>query len=90
MPSSKNYKRDYKQEARTESRERQEFRRERNQARRDMIKQGKVQRNDGRDVDHHTPLSLGGSNSLANLRVTDPHKNRSFPRNKDGSIKKRR
>lgn len=87
MPSSKNYKRDYKQEAATESRERQEFRRQRNQARRTMISAGKVERNDGKDVDHKTPLSQGGSNSLANLRVTAASRNRSFPRNKDGSIK---
>lgn len=87
MPSSPNYKRNYKQEAASESRKRQEQRLQRNEARREMIREGKVHRNDGMDVDHKVPLSRGGGNSLRNLQVVEPSKNRSYPRNKDGSMK---
>ena len=41
----------------------------------------------GQDLDHKKPLSKGGSNTLKNARATSPHDNRSFPRNKDGSMK---
>ena len=87
MPSSKNYVRDYKQEAKVESPKRKEQRRERNQARREVIKakgEGAVK---GKDVDHRVPLSEGGSNDIWNLRTLTPHTNRSYPRNPDGSIK---
>lgn len=40
------------------------------------------------DVDHIKPLSKGGSpDSKSNLRVTSAGANRSFSRNKDGSLK---
>lgn len=90
MASSKNYKRNYKQEAATESKQRQMFRAERNTARRELVQSGKVQRNDGQDIDHKTPLSQGGSNTLANLRIVSPHTNRSYPRNSDGSMKRKK
>lgn len=89
MPSSPNYKRNYKQEAAAESKDRRHQRSERVQARRELIREGRVKVGDGKDVDHKTPLSRGGSNSLANLRVVDPHTNRSYPRNKDGSMKRK-
>ena len=41
----------------------------------------------GRDVDHKTPLSKGGSNSPGNLRLKSPGANRSYKRNKKGGIK---
>lgn len=41
----------------------------------------------GKDIDHEVPLSKGGSNSRSNLRLTSRKANRSFPRNKDGSVK---
>lgn len=88
MPSSPNYKRNYKQEAASEDSQRKEHRRERNQARRAMISAGKVERNDGKDVNHKTPLSQGGSNTMANLNVKSASRNRSYPRNPDGSMKK--
>jgi hypothetical protein len=55
--------------------------------RREAEKKGMVKKGDGKDLDHRTPLSKGGANSLANTRVTTPSKNRSFPRKKDGSMK---
>jgi 5-methylcytosine-specific restriction endonuclease McrA len=90
MPSSENYVRDYKQEART-ARARGEIggsdspNAKRKRARRLALKKGMVK--PGQDVDHKKPLSKGGSNSVKNLRASDPSKNRSFARNSDGSIK---
>jgi 5-methylcytosine-specific restriction endonuclease McrA len=60
----------------------------RNKARRMMERLGKVKKGDGKAVDHKTPLSKGGSNTMSNLRVRDFGKNSSFPRNKDSSLKK--
>lgn len=55
--------------------------------RRAAEKKGLVTKGDGKDLDHRTPLAKGGANTLANVRVTTPSKNRSFKRNKDGSMK---
>jgi hypothetical protein len=52
-----------------------------------MEKAGKVSKGDGKDVDHKTPLSKGGSRNTSNLRVTPASSNRSFSRNSDGSLK---
>lgn len=54
------------------------------------MNQGKVHKGDGMDVDHKRPLSKGGSNGLANLQVTPASKNRSYERNSDGSVKRRK
>ena len=88
MPSSPNYKRDYKQELKTSiARGERKKRAERNRARRLMVKKGMVK--PGQDVDHKVPLSQGGAPVAAsNLRAVDAHDNRSFPRNADGSMKK--
>ena len=59
----------------------------RNAARRKMEAAGKVRKGDGKDVDHRTPLSKGGTNSKSNLRVVDSSSNRSFLRNSDGSLR---
>lgn len=59
---------------------------EQNKARRMMEKAGKVRKGDGKDVDHKTPLSKGGKTTQSNLRVVDRSSNRSFRRNKDGSL----
>jgi hypothetical protein len=64
-----------------------ENRAKRNAARREMEKKGVVKKGDGKDVGHATPLSKGGSNHASNLRVETINGNRSFARNKDGSMK---
>lgn len=87
MPSSKNYKRDYKQEAAAESPERKHQRAERVKGRREYIKAHGKASVEGKDVDHKKPLSEGGSDELWNMRTLAPHTNRSYPRNPDGSIK---
>lgn len=88
MPSSKNYKRDYKQEAKT-ARKRGEVkdRAKRNKARRQLMKEGKVHKGDGKDVDHKKPLAKGGGTSRSNLRVVSRGKNRSFKRTKKAGMK---
>ena len=48
---------------------------------------GRTHKGDGKDLDHIVPLSKGGSKSLSNTRVVSKHANRSYKRNKDGSMK---
>jgi len=78
MPSSKNYKRDYKQEMSTATKRGEDTdRASRNKARRHATKAGKTSKGDGRDVDHKVPLRSGGSVSDANTRVRSRSANRS-------------
>jgi len=91
MPSSPGYVRDYKQEAKT-AKERGEQgtgsdsgSAKRHRLRRKALKLGMVK--PGQDLDHKKPLSKGGANTLENARAVSPSKNRSFKRNKDGSMK---
>ena len=88
----KNGKRDYKREV-AEYTSRPEVvkkRVEQNKARRIMEREGKVSKGDGKDVDHRTPLSKGGTSSRSNLRVVPASTNRSFARNSDSSLKNQR
>ncbi len=59
----------------------------RNAARAQMEKKGVVSKGDGKDVGHKHALSKGGSNHVNNLRVESVTGNRSFSRNKDGSMR---
>lgn len=89
MPSSPNYKRNYAQEMKT-AKQRGEDKDNvlRKRARRLMVKKGLVKPFDGKEVDHKQALSKGGSNTPSNFRIKTASDNRSFPRNKDGSMKK--
>jgi len=90
MPSSPGYKRDYKQEKKTsDARGEKPKRAARNRTRREEEKAGKVHKGDGKDVDHKQALNKGGPlvPGLSGLRVESAHKNRSFPRKPDGSMK---
>lgn len=49
----------------------------RNKARRQAIKEGRVKKGDGKDIDHKRPLINGGSTSKSNTRVVSASKNRS-------------
>ena len=61
---------------------------ERNKARRIAVKAGMDVA--GKDVDHIKALSKGGTSTVSNLRAVSPTANRSFSRNKDGSMKSQR
>lgn len=52
----------------------------RNRARYSLMKQGKVRKGDGKDVDHKD--GNPHNNSPSNLRVQSASKNRSYPRTK--------
>lgn len=87
MPSSPNYKRNYKQENKYKSTPEQIHARVlRNKARRELLKEGKVHIGDGKEVDHIRPLSKGGSGNASNLRVVSASRNDSFKRNSKGGL----
>lgn len=73
------YTRNYQQEYANESPERRKMRANRNLARRQMMRQGKVKVGDGKDVHH-----VGGNalNKKSKLKVVSASKNRSYPRTK--------
>ncbi len=87
----KNGKRDYAAELRWEKRSkpnRVKDRAQRNGARAKVAASKGVKPTSIRgDVGHKKAVSKGGSNSLANLFIENPSKNRSFSRNKNGSMK---
>ena len=87
MPSSKNYKRDYRREylVSHSSPEEKKKRASRNAARAKMEKAGKVRKGDDKDVDHKN--SNPKDNSKGNLRVQSKSANRSFPRTKKAGEK---
>jgi len=60
----------------------------RNAARAELMKDGKVSKGDGKDVDHIKPLSKGGTGAKSNLRAEAASKNRSFSRNADHTVKR--
>lgn len=60
---------------------------QRNKARRIMAKSGKVHKGDGKDVGHIRAMSKGGKTTAGNIEVQTKSGNRSFARNKDGSMK---
>lgn len=60
---------------------------QRNKARRMLEREGIVHKGDGKDVDHKTPLSKGGTTVRSNLAVKSASSNRSYKRKADGSIK---
>ena len=85
----KDGKRDYKRENKLyNSRPEQiKARSERTTTRRQSNAAGTTHKGDGKDIDHIQPLSKGGKNVKANERVVSASTNRSFSRNKDGSLK---
>jgi hypothetical protein len=87
MPSSKNYKRDYKKEYENYqgSKEQKKKRASRGRARYSLMKKGRVRIGDGLDVDHKD--TNANNNSAKNLRVQSKSANRSYPRNKSAGKK---
>jgi len=87
MPSSKNYKRDIKQEMKTDkARGGVKKRALNNKARRKMIAAGKARVGDGKDVAHKDNNVRNTSKS--NLKMQSKSKNRSIPRNKKAGRKR--
>ena len=89
MPSSPNYKRNYKEEYKKYqgSDEQKKKRAMRNNARRRMEDEGRVRKGDGKDVEHKKPLAKGGGNGRSNLTVKSKSDNRSFARTKSARMK---
>jgi len=85
-----NGRRDYKKEGEWDRAQpnRKADRADRNAARYSFIADGKAARHDGKDVGHIKALSKGGEGrSKSNLEIQSPSNNRSFSRNKDGSMR---
>ena len=61
--------RDYTRERLAERPERVKERAKRNKARRELMREGKVSKGDGKVVDHKKPLTKGGGTGRSNLRV---------------------
>ena len=85
MPSSPNYKRDYKQEYKKQgaSKKAKLQRAENNRARAKAMKEGKVKKGDGKDVAHTKPGAKGST------FVQSASNNRSIPRTKTSRRKSR-
>lgn len=88
---SANASEDSKRQRKYNSSELQKKRRaQRNAARREMEKAGKVSRGDGKDVDHVKHKAKGKlNNSKSNLRVMDASKNRAKNLGTGGRTKKK-
>ena len=90
MPYQKNGVRQYDRELQWEhkhKKNRVKDRAARNSARSIVKKKVGAAAIAGKDVGHKKAVSRGGKNGLANLFVQSPGANRSFSRNKDGSMK---
>ena len=59
----------------------------RNKARAELMRDGKVKKGDGKDVDHKKPLSKGGTTTRSNIAAKPASANRSFNRTSTGAIK---
>jgi hypothetical protein len=81
----RNYREEYDNYQGTEDAKKK--RAQRNKARRMLEREGVVHKGDGKDVDHKTPLSKGGTTVRSNLRAKPASANRSFKRNSDASMK---
>lgn len=92
MPYMKNGKRDYKRENELYNSRPEQIknRSKRTTARRKANEDGRTSKGDGTNLDHKVPLSKGGSNAKSNLRVVSESSNKSFARNRDGSLKSQR
>ena len=80
----RNYRKEYDNYQGTEKQKKN--RAKRNAARREMAKEGKVTKGDGKDVSHKRPLAKGGTNKRSNLSVASQSKNRSFKRTKSAGM----
>lgn len=82
---TRNYRKEYDNYQGSE--EQKKKRAARNKARRQLEREGKVSKGDGKDVDHKKPLAKGGSNERSNLTAVPKSKNRSFKRTTKAKMK---
>ena len=80
---NRNYRAEYDSYHGTEKQK--EARAQRNAARREAEREGKVSKGDGKDVDHKTPIRKGGTNADSNTRVVDKEDNRGWRKGKRGA-----
>lgn len=93
MPFQKNGVRQYSRELKWEhehKKNRVKDRAARNKARAMVKKKAGAAAIKGKDIGHAKAISKGGKSVLANLFIQDSGENRSFSRNKDGSMKSER
>lgn len=84
--TKRNYKKEYRDYHSKPEQKRK--RAQRNQARAEAERDGKVRKGDGKDVDHKKPLRSGGSNKKSNTRVRSRSANRADNGGKGGRKKK--
>ena len=83
MPSQKNTPARQRAQAKYNAKPEQKKRRAaRNAARREMIRQGRVRKGDGKDIAHKD--NNPHNNAASNLKVQSPSTNRSIPRDQTG------
>ena len=85
MATKRNYAQEYANYDGTEAVKKK--RAQRNKARRMLEREGVVHKGDGKDVDHKTPLSKGGTTTRSNLKAVPASANRSYKRTSKGAIK---
>lgn len=92
MPYMTNGKRDYKKENEKYNSKPhvRAYRADLVQVQRDLEKEGRAAKGDGKDNAHVKAHSQGGSMKLSNIRLSSPHANRSFARNADSSIRNKK
>ena len=81
--ATRNYKREYALYQGTE--EQKKNRAQRNKARREAMRDGKVHKGDGKDVAHIKAFDKGGSNKTG-VKVEDANSNRSFKRDAKNNL----
>jgi hypothetical protein len=80
---ARNYKQEYAEYQGTEQQKKN--RAQRNKARRELTREGKVHKGDGMDVAHVKAFDKGGSNKTG-VRVESASKNRSFKRDSQKNL----
>ena len=82
-------KRNYTKERLNETPARKKARVKRNAARRQLTREGKVKKGDGKHVDHKKPLRSGGSTKRSNLRPRSAKSNSAANGHKKGETQKK-
>lgn len=87
MPKASDSKRKYDKKYNSTKKHKLE-RAQRNAARKKLMDEGVVHKNDGKDVEHSNPIRNGGTNKRSNLKVMNKSKNRAMNGGLGGAKKK--